>query len=367
MSAKLVTRPVAYEHDGVRLEGFLAYDDTKVSQRSPGVLVLPEWWGLTDYPRSRARQLAQLGYIAFAADMYGAGVTTTDAKKAGELARQFYGKPLMAERARAGLDQLLATGLVAEGQVAAVGYCFGGSTAQVLAYSGAPLAGIVSFHGGLVPASAEAAARNRARFLVCHGAVDPFVSAEEIAAFMKSMNEGKFDYQVRRRGARVLQPGGRRARPRGGRAHLVPCRRGPALVDAHAGVPPRNLRRRPAMSRLKVYHLPQCSTCKGALKWLRARGVDFEERSIKETPPTAGELRAMLAAQGGEWRRVFNTSGLEYRGLGLAEKLPNLGEREKLSLLTGNGMLVRRPFVIGPGVGLVGFDEEKWAAALAPA
>jgi arsenate reductase len=116
------------------------------------------------------------------------------------------------------------------------------------------------------------------------------------------------------------------------------------------------------VTRLRVYHLPQCSTCKGALKWLRARGVDFEERLIKETPPTASELRTMLAAQGGEWRRVFNTSGLEYRGLGLAEKLPAMSDTAKLSLLSGNGMLVRRPFVIGPGVGLVGFDEEKWAA-----
>lgn len=197
MSAKLVTKPVAYEHAGVKLEGWLAYDDAKVTARkkAPGVLVLPEWWGLTDYPKSRAEQLARLGYVAFAADMYGAGVTTTDPKKAGELAGQFYGKPLMAERARAGLDQLLATGLVAEGKAAAIGYCFGGSTAQVLAYSGAPLAGIVSFHGSLVPASADAAKANRARFLICHGAVDPFIKPEEIDAFMKSMNMGKFDYQ----------------------------------------------------------------------------------------------------------------------------------------------------------------------------
>lgn len=196
-SAKLVTRAVAYEHQGVKLEGWLAYDDTLVSpaKKAPGILVLPEWWGLNDYPKNRAEQLAALGYVAFAADMYGAGVVTTDPKRAGELAGQFYGKPLMAERARAALDQLLATGLVAEGRTAAIGYCFGGATAQALAYSGAPLAGIVSFHGSLLPASPEAAARNRAKFLICHGAVDPFISADEIDAFMKSMNEGKFDYQ----------------------------------------------------------------------------------------------------------------------------------------------------------------------------
>jgi len=197
LSAKIVTKPVAYEHAGVKLEGYLAYDDEKAApgKLAPGVLVLPEWWGLTDYPKKRAEQLAKAGYVAFAADMYGAGVTTGDPKKAGELASQFYGKPLMAERARAGLDQLLATGLVDAGRVAAIGYCFGGAVAQVLAYSGAPLTGIVSFHGSLVPASAEAAAKNHAKFLICHGAVDPFIKAEEITAFTKAMEEGKFDYQ----------------------------------------------------------------------------------------------------------------------------------------------------------------------------
>lgn len=197
LSARMVTKSVAYEQAGVKLEGCLAYDDTKVSadKPAPGVLVIPEWWGLTQYPKGRAEQLAKLGYVAFAADMYGAGVTTTDPKKAGELAGQFYGKPLMADRARAGLDQLLATGLVDPARVAAIGYCFGGSTVQALAYSGAPLAGIVSFHGGLIPVPADAAARNKAKILICHGAVDPFVKPEEVAAFQKSMNDGKFDYQ----------------------------------------------------------------------------------------------------------------------------------------------------------------------------
>src|SRR5438876_1056784 len=85
LNAKIVTKPVAYEHAGTKLEGYLAYDDAKTSagKKSPGVLVVPEWWGLTGYAKGRAEQLAQLGYVAFAADMYGAGVTTTDAKKAG--------------------------------------------------------------------------------------------------------------------------------------------------------------------------------------------------------------------------------------------------------------------------------------------
>jgi dienelactone hydrolase len=197
LNAKMITKPVAYEQAGVKLEGWLAYDDAKVAadKKAPGVLVVPEWWGLNDYAKGRAEQLAKLGYVAFATDMYGAGVTTTDPKKAGELAGQFYGKPLMAERAQAGLDQLLATGLVDATRVAAIGYCFGGSTVQALAFSGAPLAGIVSFHGGLIPVPADAAAKTKAKILVCHGAIDPFVKPEDIAAFKKSLDDGKFDYQ----------------------------------------------------------------------------------------------------------------------------------------------------------------------------
>jgi dienelactone hydrolase len=198
MSAKaaLVTRDVEYSHNGVKLEGFLAYDDAKThGGMLPGVLVVHEWWGLNDYAKGRAKQLAELGYVAFALDMYGKGVVTTDKKKAGELAKQFYGNPLMAERAQAGLDQLMATGLVDPLRVAAIGYCFGGSTVQALAYSGAPLAGIVSFHGGLLPASAQAVAKNKAKILICHGAADPSMTRDKIEAYLKSLDDGKVDYQ----------------------------------------------------------------------------------------------------------------------------------------------------------------------------
>jgi len=194
--AKIVTKAVAYEHAGVKLAGWLAYDDTKTAAgKLPGVLVIPEWWGLTEYPKGRAVQLAQLGYVAFAADMYGAGVVTLDPKKAGELAGQFYGKPLMAERAGAGLEQLVKTGMVDATRVAAIGYCFGGATVQALAFSGAPLAGIVSFHGSLIPPTAEAAAKTKAKILMCHGAVDPFIKPEEIGAFKAALDAGKLDYQ----------------------------------------------------------------------------------------------------------------------------------------------------------------------------
>lgn len=193
-NAKIVTRTVPYEHEGVKLEGFLAYDDSKVSgAKVPGVLVIPEWWGLTEYPKSRAEQLAKLGYVAFVADMYGVGKTTTNAKQAGEWAGQFYGKPLMAQRARAGLEMLLSTGFVDPSRVAAIGYCFGGATVQALAWSGAPLAGIVSFHGSLIPPPPDA--HIKAKVLICHGALDPFEKQQDIDAFKTAMDRAKLDYE----------------------------------------------------------------------------------------------------------------------------------------------------------------------------
>jgi dienelactone hydrolase len=123
-------------------------------------------------------------------------VTNAKIPKTGlQLRNLGYGKPLMAERAQAALDQLLQTGLVDEKRVAAIGFCFGGAVCQTLAYSGAPLVGIVSFHGSLVPASPEAAAKNRARFLICHGALDPFTKPEAIDAFKKSLDDARIDYQ----------------------------------------------------------------------------------------------------------------------------------------------------------------------------
>lgn len=113
-----------------------------------------------------------------------------------------------------------------------------------------------------------------------------------------------------------------------------------------------------------IYTLRNCSTCRAAVKWLGARGIGFVEKPIRETPPSVAELRTMLAGQPGGLRRLFNSSGLEYRALGLAQKLPGMSEADALALLAGNGSLVKRPFLLGPGVALVGFDEKTWAASL---
>lgn len=115
---------------------------------------------------------------------------------------------------------------------------------------------------------------------------------------------------------------------------------------------------------LKIYTYANCDTCRRAVKWLRGQGLEFAEHPIRETPPSAAELRTMLAAHGGELRRLFNTSGKDYRDQKLGEKLPTMSEPAALSLLAGNGNLVKRPFLLGPGVALTGFDAGAWSGAL---
>lgn len=194
--AKLVTKAVPYQHNGVELEGYLAYDDAKVSAgKSAGILVVPEWWGLNSYVKSRADQLAQLGYVAFVADMYGKGVVTEDPKKAEELSAPFEGKSLIAERAQAGLDQLMKLDLVDKSKLAAIGFCFGGSAVEALAYTGAPLKGVVAFHGGPVPAPASAKGKVPAKFLLLNGAIDKMVTPDARAELEKSLEAAGVDYQ----------------------------------------------------------------------------------------------------------------------------------------------------------------------------
>ena len=115
---------------------------------------------------------------------------------------------------------------------------------------------------------------------------------------------------------------------------------------------------------LRIYTLSNCDTCRRATKWLRAHGFDFEEKAIRETPPSGAELRAVLKAMDGDLRKLFNVAGREYREQKLAEKLPAMKEAEALALLTGNGSLVKRPLLVGEKVALVGFDETLWRAKL---
>lgn len=115
---------------------------------------------------------------------------------------------------------------------------------------------------------------------------------------------------------------------------------------------------------LTVYAYANCSTCRAALAWLTARGIDHRVIPIRERPPTVAELARMLAAHGGEVKALCNRSGTDYRALGLKDRLPTMTTAQALTLLAGNGNLVRRPFVLGPGVALVGFAADAWTAAL---
>jgi arsenate reductase (glutaredoxin) len=115
---------------------------------------------------------------------------------------------------------------------------------------------------------------------------------------------------------------------------------------------------------LTIYTYQKCGTCREALKWLDARGISYQVKAIRETPPTVAELKMTLAAVGGDLRRLFNTSGIDYRELGMKDKLPEMSETEALELLATNGNLVKRPFVTGSGKALVGFKQAVWLQAL---
>lgn len=194
-NAGVVSRTVTYDHDGTVLEGYLAYDDSIAGKR-PGILVVHEWWGLNDFVRARVDKLAGLGYVAFALDMYGKGIFTKDPAEAKELSGHLRGKPIMRDRARAGLNILKADQRVDESRIAAIGYCFGGTTVLELAYSGAELAGVVSFHGGLTAAKSEDYNRIKAKILICHGAEDTFISDDEIRAFHEGMRQSGADWHM---------------------------------------------------------------------------------------------------------------------------------------------------------------------------
>jgi dienelactone hydrolase len=193
VSAAVKTEVVEYEHAGTKLKGFVAYDDAAPGKR-PGVIVFPEWWGLNDYAKDRAKQLAGMGYVAFAADLYGDGKVIDiahpqDAQKmAGTLRAN-----VDAWRGRAGaaLKQLTARPNVDASKVAAIGYCLGGSTALQLAYTGADLKAVTTFHAALpTPTPAEAMAV-KAKVLVCHGDADSFIPAKAIADFKAALTGAK--------------------------------------------------------------------------------------------------------------------------------------------------------------------------------
>lgn len=193
--AEVKTREIDYKDGETALRGYLAWDDAAKEKR-PGVIVVHEWWGHNAYARSRAEMLARLGYVAFALDMYGAGVSTKSPEEAGRLAAPFRKDADFARRrARAGLDVLLAQPQVDASRVAAIGYCFGGAIALEMAREGMPLRAVVSFHGSLATLKPADARTLKAKVLVCHGGDDAFVPEEDIVAFQEEMRKAKADWQ----------------------------------------------------------------------------------------------------------------------------------------------------------------------------
>ncbi|MCZ6799437.1 MAG: dienelactone hydrolase family protein, partial [Nitrospirae bacterium] len=187
--AKVQTKVIPYQDGDVQLEGVLAWDDGITGKR-PGVLVVHEWWGLNDYARDRARQLAELGYVAFAVDMYGKDNVTTHPNQAGKWMKQVQANVSHWQaRAIKGLAVLRSQDHVDRHNIAAIGYCFGGATVIQLAYSGAEVKGVVSFHGALPLPTGKQANNVKAKMLIAHGNADPFLKEEHIRKFRNALDK----------------------------------------------------------------------------------------------------------------------------------------------------------------------------------
>jgi dienelactone hydrolase len=194
--AAIRTKTVEYKQGDATLEGFVAWDDAVKGVR-PGVLVVHQWLGLTDYEKHRAEMLVQLGYVAFCADIYGKGVRPKNTAEAGAQAGKYKSdRQLLRARVNAGLDALRQQPLVDSKRVAAIGYCFGGTTVLELARSGADIAGVVSFHGGLDAPTPADGKNIKCKILALAGADDPFQKPEDLAAFEKEMRDSKVDWQI---------------------------------------------------------------------------------------------------------------------------------------------------------------------------
>jgi dienelactone hydrolase len=201
--AKIVTQTIEYQQGDATLEGYLAYDDASTGKR-PGVLVVHQWLGLTDYEKHRAEQLAALGYVAFCADIYGQGIRPKNTSEAGAQAGKYKAdRALLRARVNAGLDVLKKNELVDPKRVAAIGYCFGGTTVLELARSGADIAGVVSFHGGLDSPTPADGKNIKSKVLVLAGADDPFQKADDLNAFEKELRDAKVDWRLIKYGGAV--------------------------------------------------------------------------------------------------------------------------------------------------------------------
>ncbi|PIQ87874.1 MAG: dienelactone hydrolase [Candidatus Omnitrophica bacterium CG11_big_fil_rev_8_21_14_0_20_43_6] len=184
-------------HDGLTLlEGYLAYDEA-IKEKIPAVLIVHEWTGPGSYVKKRAEQIASLGYAAFVIDMYGKGVrpgNPQEAEEASAIYRQ--DRQLMRRRAGAGLNEVKKIPLVDAQKISAIGYCFGGGVVLEMARDGADLKGVVSFHGNLDTPDPQDARNIKAKVLVLHGALDPYVNWEQVTNFEDEMSSARVDWEM---------------------------------------------------------------------------------------------------------------------------------------------------------------------------
>ncbi|AGL18344.1 dienelactone hydrolase family protein [Actinoplanes sp. N902-109] len=194
--ARIEGETVEYKHEDTTLEGYLAHD-AAITERRPAVLVVHDWTGLREYPKVRAQMLARLGYVAFAVDVYGAGVRPEGQEEAAAEANKYYGNvPLFRARVQAGYERLLADPRIDPERVAVIGYCFGGSAALEFARTGAPLRGAVSFHGALNTHEPSDAGQITAPLLIMTGAADPVVPDEAVVAYQDELRAADVDFEI---------------------------------------------------------------------------------------------------------------------------------------------------------------------------
>lgn len=201
--AEIKSRAIEYQQNGTVLEGWLTWDSS-IQGKRPGVLIVHQWKGLTDYEKKRAEMLAKLGYVAFACDIYGKGVRPKDTAEAGIQAGKYKkDRALYRERLKAGLATLKAQETADSDKIAAIGYCFGGTGVLELARSGAKVAGVASFHGGLDSPTPADGKNIQCKVLCMHGADDPFESEKDLTAFEEEMRSSGVDWQLIQYGGAV--------------------------------------------------------------------------------------------------------------------------------------------------------------------
>ena len=195
-AARVKTELVEYKQGDVVLQGYIAFDEAVTGKR-PGVLVIHDWMGVSDDTKMRAEMLAKLGYVALTADIYGKGVRPKNSQEASAEAGKFYqDRALLRARAKAGLDFLMSRPEVDPTRLAVMGYCFGGGASLELAMSGAPLKGVVTFHGSLTTPTPDDAKNIKGKVLVLHGADDPYVKQADVTAFMDEMRKAGVDWEL---------------------------------------------------------------------------------------------------------------------------------------------------------------------------